>query len=92
MESSRQEHWSGLPFPTPEDLSNSGIKPTALAPAALASEFFPTVPPGKTQSKNSQVQLHQTKKFLSSKKKYQQSKKSNLQNGRIYLQTITVWG
>ena len=24
MEFSRQEHWSGLPFPSPEDLSDSG--------------------------------------------------------------------
>ena len=24
---SRQEYWSGLPFPSPEDLSDPGIKP-----------------------------------------------------------------
>ena len=24
---SRQEYWSGLPFPSPEDLTNPGIKP-----------------------------------------------------------------
>ena len=27
---SRQEYWSGLPFPTPRDLSNLGIKTTPL--------------------------------------------------------------
>ena len=27
MEFSRLEYWCGLPFPSPEDLSNSGIKP-----------------------------------------------------------------
>ena len=27
---SRQEHWSGLPCPTPEDLPNPGIEPTSL--------------------------------------------------------------
>ena len=27
MEISRQEYWSGLPFPSPEDLSDPGIKP-----------------------------------------------------------------
>ena len=27
MEYSRQEYWSGLPFPSPGDLSNSGIEP-----------------------------------------------------------------
>ena len=26
MEFPRQEYWSGLPFPSPEDLPNSGIK------------------------------------------------------------------
>ena len=27
----RQEHWRGLPFPTPEDLPNSGIEPASPA-------------------------------------------------------------
>ena len=30
-EFSRQEYWSGLPFPTPGDLPNPGIKPTSPA-------------------------------------------------------------
>ena len=28
---SRQEYWSGLPFPSPRDHLNPGIKPTSLA-------------------------------------------------------------
>ena len=28
---SRQEHWRGLPFPSPEDLTNPGIEPKSLA-------------------------------------------------------------
>ena len=45
---SRQEYWSGLPFPSPGDLSNPGIEPgsPALQADALTSE-----PPGKPQSK-----------------------------------------
>ena len=41
---SRQEYWSGLPFPSPEDLPNPGIEPgsPALQEDALTSE-----PPGK---------------------------------------------
>jgi len=41
---SRQEYWSGLPFPSPGDLPNTGIKPgsPALEADALTSE-----PPGK---------------------------------------------
>ena len=29
---SRQEYWSGLPFPSPGDLPNPGIKPRSPAP------------------------------------------------------------
>ena len=37
---SRQEYWSGLPFPPPGDLLDPGIKPTCLASPALAGKFF----------------------------------------------------
>ena len=47
MRFSRQEYWSGLPFPSLEDLSDPGIKPTSLVSAVLAGGFFTTVPPGK---------------------------------------------
>ena len=40
----RQEYWSGLPFPPPEDLPNPGIEP---ASPALAHGFFITEPPAK---------------------------------------------
>ena len=43
----RQEHWSGLLFPTPRDLPNSGIKAVFFVSPALAGKFFTTVPPGK---------------------------------------------
>ena len=44
MEFSRQEYWSGLPFPSPGDLPDPGIKPTS---PALTGGFFTTEPPGK---------------------------------------------
>ena len=44
MEFSRQEYWSGLPFPTPGDLPDPGIKPTSLESPALAGGFFTTEP------------------------------------------------
>ena len=47
VEFSRQEYWSELPFPSPGDLPDLGIKPTSLVPPALAGRFFTTVPPGK---------------------------------------------
>jgi len=43
----RQEYWSGLPFSSPGDLSDPGIKPV---PPALAGGFFTTEPLGKTTS------------------------------------------
>ena len=43
-ECSRQEYWSGLPFPTPGDLPDPGIKPVS---PKLAGEFITTMPPGK---------------------------------------------
>ena len=42
----RQEYCSGLPCPSPGDLSNPGIKP---ASPALAGGFFTTESPGKPQ-------------------------------------------
>ena len=31
MEFSRQEYWNGLPFPSPSDFPDPGIKPTSPA-------------------------------------------------------------
>ena len=47
---SRQEYWSGLPFPSPGDLPDPGIEPgsPALEADALTSE-----PPGKSAGKES---------------------------------------
>ena len=47
MELSRQEDWSGLPFPPPGDLPDPGIEPKSPVRPALAGRFFTTVPPGK---------------------------------------------
>jgi len=43
MRFSRQEYWSGLPFPSPEDLHNPGIKPGS---PALQADNLPSEPPG----------------------------------------------
>ena len=39
---SRQEYWSGLPCPSPEDLPDPGIEPASLTSPALAGGFFTT--------------------------------------------------
>ena len=41
---SRQEHWSGLPFPSPGDLPNPRTEPSS---PTLAGRFFITEPHGK---------------------------------------------
>ena len=41
---SREEYWSGLPFPSPGDLPNPGIKPGS---PALQADTLLSEPPGK---------------------------------------------
>ena len=41
---SRQEYWSGLPFPSSGDLPDPGINPGSLA---LQADALPSEPPGK---------------------------------------------
>ena len=40
---SRQEYWSGFPFPSPEDLPNPRIEPWSLI---LQADTLPSEPPG----------------------------------------------
>ena len=44
MEFSRQEYWSGLPFPLPGNIPDPGIEPMFLMSPALAGGFFTTEP------------------------------------------------
>ena len=41
---SRQEYWSGLPFPSPGALPDPGIKPGS---PGLPADALPSEPPGK---------------------------------------------
>ena len=56
---SRQEYWSGLPFPSPGDLPNPGIEPRS---PAFQAEVLTSGPPGKpickASSNNHFVFLH----------------------------------
>ena len=42
---SRQEYWSGLPFPSPGNLPDPGIEPRS---PALEADTLTSEPPGKT--------------------------------------------
>ena len=43
----RQEYWSGLPFPSPGNLPDSGIEPGS---PAMQADSLPAGPPGKPYS------------------------------------------
>ena len=54
---SRQEYWSGLPFPPPGDLPDSGIELVSPVSPALAGRFSTTEPPHPS-SKPATQHLH----------------------------------
>ena len=49
MEFSRQEYWSGLPFPSPGELPNPETQPASLMPPGSAGGFFTTSATWETQ-------------------------------------------
>ena len=55
MELTRQEYWSGLPFPSPGDLPDPGIKPRS---PVLQADSLPSEPPGKPTETHSKFALH----------------------------------
>ena len=44
MGCSRQEYWSGVPFPSPRDLPDSGVEPRS---PTLQADSLPSEPPGQ---------------------------------------------
>ena len=56
MEFSRQEYWSGQPFPSPGNLSNPGIEPRS---PALQADSLPCEPPGKPSPKEKGEGIYQ---------------------------------
>ena len=53
---SRQEYWSGLPFPSPGDLPPSGIEPRSLA---LQADSLPAEPAGKPRYVMTMIEMNQ---------------------------------
>ena len=53
---SRQEYWSGLPFPSPGDLPDPGIE---LRSPALQADALTSEPPGKPTLKNKTNNLNE---------------------------------
>ena len=57
MEFPREEYWSDLPFPPPEDLCNPGVEHTSHGSPALTGRFFPSEPPGEPLTVQADIRL-----------------------------------
>ena len=83
MEFSRQEYWSGLPFPSPGDLSDPGIKPRSLA---LWADALPSEPPGRVVMKTAKQISYDLSRVEPKKKKNKQIKnkrKADTENKQV---------
>ena len=81
MEFSRQEYWSGQPFPSPGDLPDLGLKPSS---PALQAHSLPSEPASKVMLKNlsSQTSIvfeQRTSRCISRIQKRQRNQRSNCQ-------------
>ena len=83
MEFSRQEYWSGLPFPSTGDLSDPGIKPRS---PTLQADSLPPEPPGKHQI-TSRIKAKSWKSSWKDKTDYLQ-REENYTNRRLVICNI----
>ena len=60
MEFSRQEDWKRLPFPSPGDLPNPGIKPESLA---LQMDSLPLEPSSRPKDCNTTVKYDEENSY-----------------------------
>ena len=56
---SRQEYWSGLPWPPPGDLPDPGIESVSLMSPALAGRFFTTSATWEAQMQTTTYKIDQ---------------------------------
>ena len=78
---SRQEYWSGLPFPSPGDLPDPGIEP---GDPVLRANSLPIEPPGIAPSK---VGVYSILKFLDPNLFDKLSSRKNLNNNERTIPT-----
>ena len=66
MEFSRQEYWSGLPFPSAGDLPDSGVKPTSptLQADSLPLSHQGSPVPLYAQPKNTEIETRSVQRQL----------------------------
>jgi len=58
MEFSRQQYWSGLPFPSPEDLPDPGIEPWS---PKLQADALPSEPQGNSNKQFTNMKFEKIK-------------------------------
>ena len=58
---SRQEYWSGLPFPSPGDLPDAGIEPRS---PAFQADTLTSEPPGKPKATAKAAELSPGERYL----------------------------
>ena len=90
MEISRQEYWSGLPFPSPGDLPNPGIKPKFPVSPALTGRIFTTSATWDTSSEPEFSFALCTRGFLMMIAK-QVRAMASLRNVIISVEVLKVW-
>ena len=73
---SSQEYWSGLPFPSPEDLPDSAMEPGS---PSFCTDALPSEPPGKQSKSCPWVVLE---KEIVKKKKKKKKKKTTVHQGK----------
>ena len=61
MEFSRQEYWSGLPFPSPGDLLDLGVEPGS---PALQGDTLLSEPPGNPKERNVLASVEMTGMYV----------------------------
>ena len=81
MKFSRQEHWSGFPFPSPGNLPEPGIEPRS---PALQTDSWPSEPPGNynleklIKKKKEYIQNHSNLSHFSNSNSWDVSKGKHL--------------
>ena len=81
---SRQEYWSGVPFPSPGDLPDPGIKPRC---PALQADSLPFEPPGKPSTHVNSIVIHKSQKA----KQHKCLSMNKVVNKTWYIQTMECY-
>ena len=84
MEFSRQEYWSGLPFPSPRALPDPGIEPGS---PPLQADSLPSEPPGVCCKSNDWCPYIKKKKSRTQKHREDHNEKEQGKNWNEHLQT-----